>query len=65
MATIPTGVECWNSYPRDLKINDRSRFRGTTPADARATAERTADLGNGLTSTTYVDVLTPHNPPQA
>jgi hypothetical protein len=61
----PTRVECFDAYPRDLKNNDRSRFRGETPAPVRATAERTTNLGNGLTATTYVDSLSPHNPPQA
>jgi hypothetical protein len=63
--TIPTNVAGWDAYPRDLTINDRSRMRGEAPAAARAAAERTTDLGNGLTSTTYVDYLTPHNPPQS
>lgn len=53
-------VECWDALPRDLKNNDRSRFRGETPAAVRAIAERTINLGDGLTATTYVDSVTPH-----
>lgn len=64
MPTTPR-VECWDAIPRDVKNNDRSRFRGETPAVARAAAERTTNLGNGLTATTYVDNLTPHSPPEA
>lgn len=53
--TTPTHVEAWDSIPRDLDVYDRSRFRGDTPAPDRAEAERTVNLGNGMTQVTYID----------
>lgn len=59
MPTPPPHIEIWDSIPRDLENNDRSRFRGDTPAELRDTAEIVTNLGNGLTGTTYVDTIGP------
>lgn len=51
--TDPTHVEAWDETPRDLEASDHSRFRGDIPpASSDAVV---VDLGNGLSSTTYVD----------
>ena len=56
--TTSTHVTAWDTIPRDLDINDRSRHRGSMTKAERTAAEQVTDLGNGMTAVTYVDHLT-------
>ncbi len=57
---LPAHNECFTSRPRDLAINDRSRFRNGTATEGVVMV----NLGNGMTQVSYVDVPTVPEAPQ-